>query len=397
MRAAPGKKALHVAALAAACTIGETARAQEDAEPMSIAYEAPAGCPDAGTFSRELAARRTHLRSARLGERARTLHVAVTKRGLGFAGRLWIEERAISSSPREVTGTACADVTSALSLIAAVAVESKATIAQRHATGAPPDSTTAPDGGANSQTTSDRAAGEPAPEASPAATTSSDAGSGQPAGERPPKRPAPDAAPASVTPAGADDESRATERLLANERPHGPPVPIHFAGGVQLEMSTIADAVFAGRVFGELEIGRPARSWAPSFRLALTRSLDTERSAGVGSATLRLAEASLEACPFKAKIATFLAVRPCVGASAGVLEAQGKGVSDGLVHSRPWATVFAHWRLVWGPLRVLAFELDAGAFAPLYRDSFVFDPDVPVYRAPPVAFVARLGFAVRFP
>src|SRR5260221_9767068 len=89
------------------CAVGDAARAQGGAEPITVAYEAPNECPDADAFFREVAARTTHARAAKPGDRARRLHVVVARRGHVYAGKLWIEETETSSSAREVIGAAC--------------------------------------------------------------------------------------------------------------------------------------------------------------------------------------------------------------------------------------------------------------------------------------------------
>ncbi|HSO32145.1 MAG TPA: hypothetical protein VLT33_06510, partial [Labilithrix sp.] len=81
---------------AGACTailvIAGAARAQEAPEPLAVAYEAPPGCPTAAAFFREVAARTTRARAAQPGERARVMHVIITKRDDEHAGRFWIED-----------------------------------------------------------------------------------------------------------------------------------------------------------------------------------------------------------------------------------------------------------------------------------------------------------------
>jgi hypothetical protein len=383
-----GRVAFAVEGLAVAVAMSGVAFAQGDRESIGIAYDAPAGCPAEATFLREVAGRMSRTSTGGPGERARTLHVVVSRRGPGFTGKLWIEEKGTSSTPRAVTGPACADVVSALSLIAAVAVESKAaaTAAQN------PETTLAPEGTSgvsNTESAPTEAAGTPQntvqPNREPIA--------------KPPARglatsasSAPDAMGGNLPARDQEVRSKPSPaQTLVSAR------PVRLEAGAQIELSSLADLVVAGRVFGELEIDGFAEIWAPSFRLALARSLDNDRHPSVGSATLTFTEASLEACPVRANIAASVAVRPCAGASGGVLQAQGKGVDGAQLHTVPWATVFAHGRLAWRPLRLLAVEADVGALAPLRRDSFVFDPNVPVYRAPPLAIAARLGFGMRFP
>jgi hypothetical protein len=307
-------------------------------------------------FFREIVARTTRARAALPGDHARTLRVLVGRRGEAFAGRLWIEEAATSSRAREVKGKTCGEVIGALGLIAALAVDPSASVASR-----------------------------PEPQAAP------------------PSASAPDAGPREQTATGP-----AAHRELAQDaQPAGRRTPIQLGAGAQGEVAMIADAVFAGRLFADLEVGDSARTWTPSFRVALGRSLDTQRRASSGGATLRFTQASVDVCPLRAAIVASIAVRPCVGASGGVLEAQGTDVNGAPPHSRPWTSALAHARLTWSPFAALAVEVEAGAVVPLHRDSFfvrvvegssagMASSEVDVYRAPPVAFVTRAGIGVRF-
>lgn len=353
---------------AAACVvilvIAGAARAQPEApEPLAIAYEAPEGCPSSSAFFREITARTTRARAALPGERARVMHVVVTKRGDEHAGRLWIEDANTSSSSRSVGGKTCGEVVGALALIGALAVD--------------PRASTAPIAAASS---SDPARREPAAPGAPAAPAAEKATS---AAEK--------AAPAG-DPLRAPEGPRARDSDVASPSPRG-----RLEVGVQAELATYAGAVPSGRVFVDLSIGPREGLFAPAVRLSFARSLDVDEAASIGGATLRFTTGGLEVCPVRVVIARPLAFRPCGGGSAGALEASGTGVAGSVDRSRPWVAVSALGRLVWEPLSWLDVELEAGAAAPLYRESFFFAPSVPVYEAPPIAFLTRAGVGVRFP
>lgn len=102
-----------------------------DAEPIALRYEAPAGCPDGATFFGEVTARTSRARARRAGEDARVLVVRIVRRGASFSGELTIEDARQRSSPRDVTGDSCAEVVSALGLVAALAVDPAASVAPR--------------------------------------------------------------------------------------------------------------------------------------------------------------------------------------------------------------------------------------------------------------------------
>jgi hypothetical protein len=167
--------------------------------------------------------------------------------------------------------------------------------------------------------------------------------------------------------------------------------------GVQGEASAIADVVLAGRVFGELVLGRGVL--APSVRVAVAQSLDVDRQPVIGHATLRWTTGGLDICPIRLALAAAPAIdaRPCAGLAVGILKAEGDAIGNPESRSRPWVAASVQGRLVWAIIRALAIEVEGGAEAPFVRESFFFEPTVPVYEAPPIAGFARAGVSVRFP
>ena len=157
----------------------------------------------------------------------------------------------------------------------------------------------------------------------------------------------------------------------------------------------IADAVLAPRIFVDVVLGSPPAEIA--VRVAVSRSLAVDRAARVGAATIEWTQASLAACVLRVDLARPLHLRPCAAFSAGWLDAAGANVTTPTSRTRPWLSAEATARLVWAPVRALVVELEAGALAPILRESFFFEPGVPVYEAPSVAFVGRAGAGVRFP
>jgi hypothetical protein len=112
---------------------------------------------------------------------------------------------------------------------------------------------------------------------------------------------------------------------------------------------------------------------------------------------MRWTQGSLAVCPLRLDLARPLSFRPCAAFSAGSLEADGANVTAPVSRTRPWLSAEAVGRLVWGPVRFLAVEIEGGALAPILRESFFFEPGFPIYEAPAVAFVGRGGAVVRFP
>ena len=340
------------------------ASAQDEPEPLTVDYVAPEGCPAAASFFTDISSRTRRARAARLGERARVIHVRIVRRGDGHLGTLAIEDTSGTGTAREVAGGACSEVASALALVAALAVDPRASTAphppaETRETGAPPGTTaTGP--------TEPPATAASGPATPPAATVQ--------------REPAPDRASKPPTP----------------PRPDGAPRRTSFAVGAAAEIAMVADAVVSLRIFGDMDFQREGDILAPSFRIALARSLDRDKRAAIGGATLRWTQGALDGCPLRLAIGSRFALRPCLATTAGILEA-APDIGAARSRTRPWVTLGAHARAVWAPVDRLAIEAEAGVIAPLYRESFFFEPNVPVYEAPAVAFAGRFGASLRFP
>jgi len=189
-----------------------------------------------------------------------------------------------------------------------------------------------------------------------------------------------------ATPIVATDAGAPASTSTAVARPR-------IAVGAGGEINMVADVVPSLRLFGDLAIERPG-AFAPSLRVALARSAMLERRAAIGSADIAFTTASLDVCPLRLDFAAPVAVRPCAGFAGGVLNASGAGIPNPTSRTRPWLATTATGRLVWAAAPVLELELEAGAIFPLYRESFFFEPSVPIYKAPPAAFVGRFGLAL---
>lgn len=339
--------------------VAGVAHAQTAPEPFTVDYQAPSACPSAAAFFDEVTARTPRARAAAGGEKARVLHVRVDKRGETHSGRLWIEDNGATSSAREVSGGSCGEVVGALGLVAALAVDPSASVAPRPLPAAATATTPAP-------ATADISATEP------------------PKAEE--RRP-----PVAQEPTNASAERPPEVSSSAPQRG----APSRWTAGAGVEVSGVAGAVGLLRVFGEVDLG--GRVFAPSFRVAASRSLPVDRAALLGSANLTWTHGTIDLCPIRFDLATKVAARPCAGITLGVLEAEGSGIAVPKSEIRAWLAASVQGRVAWAPARALVVELEVGALAPMLRESFFFDPNVLVYQAPAIAGFGRVALGVRFP
>jgi hypothetical protein len=94
--------------------------------PVKLVYEAPAECPAQPEFVAAVAARGGDFDHAGSAGTHRVLVVAITKDDRGFAGAFQVRDDGTASDRREVHGQSCAEVTDALSVVAAIALRSDA-------------------------------------------------------------------------------------------------------------------------------------------------------------------------------------------------------------------------------------------------------------------------------
>jgi len=101
-----------------------TARAEEVGEPIVLAYRGPPCTSEVDLFE-QIRARSAKVRWARPGERARVFQVSVAegKRGSVMTGEVSTLQLEGKPSVRTVSGGTCRDVTDALALVIAVAID----------------------------------------------------------------------------------------------------------------------------------------------------------------------------------------------------------------------------------------------------------------------------------
>jgi hypothetical protein len=92
-------------------------------EPFRVFWSSSADCGSAESFASELKARAKSLRDAARDERATSFFVEVFREGTGVSGQLIVRRPDGQLSTREVPGATCAEVESALALIASLMMD----------------------------------------------------------------------------------------------------------------------------------------------------------------------------------------------------------------------------------------------------------------------------------
>jgi hypothetical protein len=382
-----------------------------EVEPVRVDFHAPLRCSDGQRFWAEVRARTARVRLARTDEDVRTFDVRLTRAGGKVLGELVILDPRSLTTHRTVSGESCDAVVSVLALVAALAVDPMASTGPIGADGA------APTGAGSSPKTATPA---PAPIPAPAASSPAAAPASSPA---PPPGPAPVPFPASSSPASAPATSPASPpdslspqataetavqpavnpdtntRPAASTREHAPASPARRRIAVGLNLAAFGAAapnpIAEASIFADLTLGeRPIL--APSFRLAVHRTLDTSIGANGGNATIDWTYGRADICPLRYAFNGELDVRPCVLGDVGALAASGVAAHTQSV-IRPWAAVGGLARFSWTIARVLRVELDGGLELPIIRETYFFQPTSYVYQAPLLAGMASLGVGVLFP
>jgi hypothetical protein len=331
--------------------VEQAARAQAP-RAVRLEYDAPPACADEASFQAQVRARSARVIFASDGGTA--LRVRIGARGARFEGDVSLGELH-GPARRHVEGS-CEDVTAALALIAALALD-------------PMASTASDPAGASSAS------------APPAASTA-------------PPPPAPTASAATSPPPKKTDERRLADAeplSEAEERAHGWGWSIGAEAAIT--QGVAPSALVTVPAF--LDVSRRGPTvFTPAVRLRFERA-DSASSAAQGGAYFTWTAGSLDLCPVS--LSTWrVRVWPCARAEAGVLAATGAETTPVRSDSRPWMTLGLVARARVTVVGALFVELEGGAFAPLVRDRFFVEPDTTVERVPAVAAAGAAGGGVTF-
>jgi hypothetical protein len=340
-----------VAAIAA--SIAAAAPGRDDSEPVRLEYQADPACPTRAAFIDDVRARTSRARFTDDDPKARTIRVwARVSAGRG-TGRL----ETGASAPRQVSAESCADVVSALALIAALTIDPQASTA-------PVRTATA---GAPSATVSAAPIPAPAPRA-PAST--------EPA-------PAPPPPPAAAVPSA--------------------PTPRFLGLGARFDAFGLSGIhLLGGSAWVEAGLLQ-ARLFAPSLRLSARYGVSPSVAAGDASASFSLFAGRVEASAPRLELGRASLV-PALFFELGNL--RGEATPGSVVYTQTTGVEGRLWLLL-GEALALEIRVVDGAYLslgaeidePLQRYDFYFrnpSRQDSAWTVPEVEVAAHLGAGVRF-
>ena len=345
------RRVLCAFAAGAMLCLASPAWARTPAEPIALHYEASGTCPSELDF---MARVRTYTRRWALvpeGTPAvRTVRVRVSEGKVETTGKLTVATPGGATSEREIAGPSCMEVSEALAVMVAVAIDPRAG-----------------DAADASEDALEEGAAAPAPTRPPATA---------PLRARRPER-APRATPArDKGPRVAFDlRAETTSAVIRGGLP---------GVGASLRLDPSAPAVQRGVHVSE-----------PSLALGVRQSLPKERTLRGGSVGLSWTAGHLRLCPFRVVIGAVAEVSPCAEANIGVLRASARGFAEARDLSTFWFDLGGSlWAAV--SLSDRVFLSSTVLFTmPLFRQPFALASGAPVATVPPFGVLAGFGLGMK--
>jgi hypothetical protein len=306
----------------------------------------PPGCPSETAFFRAVALRTDRARLAAPNESARSFAVTVQSTSDGSVGTLRIVGTDGAIASRDVNGSDCAEVTSALTLIVALAID---------------------------------------PEASLLPVT-------QP--------PAPVAVTEPVPPATSISGPRVPPTTKMNGSDKRPRSLVWSLGAdVAAQLGLVPAAGFGGDAFVDVAPSGDG-AFVPSFRLAFEGDRAAPSFAGPIGATLTWWTARLAACPLRPRLGGTSRLALCGDFAAGVLRSRGVGLDQTATETHPWVASGVEARFDWFATHGLFFSVTARALVPLHRYPFYYqtpgDAQTSAYEMTAVSGSLDLGAGYAF-
>jgi hypothetical protein len=331
---------------------GSPARASNEPEQIRIQFSAPKKCTDAASFTRALRQRTGRFQLGGAAEPVRVFVVTITQSISLISGRLEIQGPGTEVSLRDVSGSTCEEVTAALALMAALAIDPGAVSPRAVSPRAAPATALSP---------------ASLPSRSPAKTA---------VAPLPPLAPSPVAeqsAPAlSNTPASAPWKWSAGAH-----------------GGVSLRMSPTMG--LGGLLF--VEAAAPGMAvLGPVLRAGLFLNRSEVTAASGAAAEFQWAAAMVEGCPIRLVSGKArLSLHPCLALHLGVLRGQGRNLDRPEKVMDPWIDLGPVARIRVAVSTRLFVEAQGMVVFPLRRLTFDMHDAGPGQAATTVFTVPRLG------
>lgn len=360
-----------------------------ESERIHITFDAPKGCSDSTAFLRALKKWTKRFEPVTEAQTTRRFLVTIRRTASAASGQLEIRTPGAATSLRNVAGKTCDEVSAALALMTALAIDPGVR------NPAPPSSSPPTDG-------PDDSVSDMAPHRSSESNSTVQSSSGTTAAPSPVM---PRVLPTPPHPSAPDRPPPTPAATLPPAEPPRSirPQPLRWAAGVQANASDrVAFArAWGGEIFVETTWSGTRAN--PVLRAGLFFSqTKVELPSGAG-AKLQWSLAFLEGCPTHLVTADRrIALHPCVTANVGLLRGQGQDLDENHATAEVWADLGPTVRFRVGLWQGLSLEARGTGFFPLRRLSFDVEDAGPgnaattVFSTPSWGVRAGIGVAYEF-
>ena len=305
-------------------------------EPIRLEYSAPEECGDSARFYRALRLRTTQFREAGPNESARRFTVEIVLQKEDAIARLSIREPTGEESVREIVADGCDPAIDGVALIAALAIDPRASSAPAKET--------------------DETPAVPAPSAAPPA-------------DRP---------PSAIPGAKSDTWS------------------LHGAIGAYALWAVAPSPLFGEQVNVEAAHALAGSRWlVPSVLLSAEHAGRGGFAEQGGTAQFSFNAASLRICPVRAELPGTIELRPCLAADFGAVTASGAETLNPRSSTQTWLGLGGGGRIAWPCCQKWSLVAEADFTFPLQRERFLFGPYA-FHEVPVLVGAAALGISMRF-
>lgn len=322
---------------------------------IELTYSAPPECASRAEVTRAIA-RRIEPGWLTRADSRRFAAVIVRADSATYSGRLDVEH-AGRVHTRKISGSTCGEVTAALAVFVAIALDPVTAddAEDRHRSPPPVSSDDEPLSSAPG----------PPPEKVAAAP-------------RPPSLP-------SSRPPGARRTTTPGERSRWT-----------WSSTVSLTYLRVPEAAVGARVSAQLARNVTTSRLSPALRASWGFADFATLPDRAGRVAFRFETAQVAACMVVDFAPMPLTLTPCAGADVGTLASTARDLPRGTHVDGRWVAAHAFTRAAWSLLPWLALELEVGALVPLERSLYALShPPRVAYRAPSVLFSSSVGLGVQ--